>query len=82
MAVEKPTVTQIMVAWRDNKWVVERNAGEVAAYVYRVHAIQQARALAAEAAAAGLECYLLIRERDGRWSERPCPRRGRRAASG
>lgn len=80
MAVAKQTVTQLLVAWRDNKWVVERNAAEVAAYAYRVHAIERARALAAEAAAAGLECYLLIREQDGRWSERPCPRPPRRAA--
>lgn len=81
MSVEKSTAMQILVAWRDNKWVVERNALEVAAYVYRVHAIEHARALAAEAAAAGVECYLLIREQDGRWSERPCPR-PRRAAGG
>ncbi|MGA0605420.1 hypothetical protein ACO2Q0_05405 [Phenylobacterium sp. VNQ135] len=74
MSVAKPTAMQILVAWRDNKWVVERNALEVAAYAYRVHAIEHARALAAEAAAMGVECYLLIREQDGRWSERPCPR--------
>lgn len=74
MRAANPTAMQIMVAWRDNKWVVERNALQVAAYAYRVHAIDHARSLAAEAQASGLECYLLIREQDGRWSERPCPR--------
>ncbi|WP_309089344.1 hypothetical protein [Phenylobacterium sp.] len=82
MTVEKPTDMQIIVAWRDNKWVVERNAAVVAAYAYRVHAIEHARTLAAEAAAQGVKCYLLIREQDGRWSERPCPRSPRRAAGG
>lgn len=82
MTVAKPTAMQIIVAWRDNKWVVERNAAEVAAYVYRVHAIEHARGLAAEAATLGVECYLLVREQDGRWSERPCPRPARRAARG
>jgi hypothetical protein len=71
---------QILVAWRVNKWVVERNAFQVASYAYRVHAIEHARALAAEAQAAGLQCYLLIREQTGAWSERPCPRRRRTAA--
>lgn len=80
MLVEKPTVMQILVAWRDNRWVVERNAAEVGAYAYRVHAIERAKALAAEAAAQGVDCYLLIRERDGVWSERPCPRPARRRA--
>jgi len=82
MTVAKPAAMQIIVAWRDNKWVVERNAAEVAAYVYRVHAIAHARRLATEAAAQGVECYLLIREQDGRWSERPCLRSARRAAAG
>jgi len=80
MLVDKPTVMQILVAWRDNKWIVERNAVEVGAYAYRVHAIDRAKALAAEAAASGIDCYLLIRERDGAWSEHPCPRRPRRRA--
>jgi len=79
MSVDKPTVTQILLAWRDNKWVVARNAVEVAAYAYRVHAMETVRKLAAEAHARGESCYLLVREADGRWNERPCP--GGRAPS-
>jgi len=33
-----------------------------------------ARRLASEAAEAGLDCYMLIRDQDGRWDERPCPK--------
>jgi hypothetical protein len=68
---------QIIVAWRANKWVVERDAVEVGAYAYRTHALDRARSLAGEAEAAGEDCYLLIREQDGQWIERPCPRPGR-----
>jgi hypothetical protein len=79
MTVDKPTTMQIIVAWRLNKWVVERDTVQVAAYAYRSHAMERARVLAAEAAAAGQDCYLLIREPDGRWCERPCPRPAREA---
>lgn len=74
MSVEKPTVMQVIVAWRENKWVVSRNTEEVGAYAYRNHALDRARELTAEAHAAGLECYMLIKEQDGRWEERPCPK--------
>jgi hypothetical protein len=74
MSVAKSTAMQILLAWRDNKWVVLRNAVEVGAYVYKAHALEMARRLATEAAELGLECYMLIRERDGRWEERPCPK--------
>lgn len=73
MGVDKPTKLQILLAWRENKWVVSRNAEEVGAYPYRAHAMDMVRRLVAEAAAAGLECYMLVREADGRWDERPCP---------
>jgi hypothetical protein len=76
MTVEKPTTMQIIVAWRVNKWVVERDAMEVGAYAYRTHALERARTLAAEAWAASEECYLLIREKNGHWVERPCPKPG------
>ncbi|MFL5295278.1 MAG: hypothetical protein ACJ798_02740 [Phenylobacterium sp.] len=68
---------QILLAWRDNKWVVLRNATEVGAYAYKAHAMDMARKLSAEAEAAGVDCYMLVRERDGQWDERPCPRPGR-----
>lgn len=74
MRVEKPTTVQILVAWRENKWVVARGAEEVGAYAYRTHAMDRARTIAAEIHADGLDCYMLIREQDGRWEERPCPR--------
>jgi hypothetical protein len=74
MEVDKPTAMQIVVAWRDNKWVVLRNASEVGAYAYRAHAMDMARTLAAAAAAERIGCYMLVRERDGSWDERPCPR--------
>ena len=77
MDVDKPTAMQILVAWRENKWIVMRNAAEVGAYAYRAHAMDMARTLSAEAAAEGLDCYMLVRERDGRWDENPCPKRGR-----
>lgn len=73
MSVDNPTRTQILLAWRENKWVVARNAVEIGAYAYRNHAMATVRRLAAEAAAAGLQCYLLVREPDGHWDERPCP---------
>ncbi|THD59143.1 hypothetical protein [Phenylobacterium sp.] len=74
MDVEKPTAMQIIVAWRDNKWVVLRNTTEVGAYAYRMHAMDMARTLSAEAQADGLECYMLVREQNGRWEEYPCPK--------
>lgn len=73
MNVDKPTPVQILLAWRDNKWVVARDNVEVGAYPYRNHAMGMVRRLAAEAAVAGLACYMLVREQDGRWNERPCP---------
>lgn len=79
MSVAKPTAVQLLMAWRVNKWVVARDNVEVAAYAYRSHAMACVRQLSGEAEAAGEDCYLLIREADGRWDERPCPRppRGR-----
>ena len=68
---------QIIVAWRDNKWVVMRNAVEVGAYAYRAHALEMARTLSAEAADLCLDCYMLVRDRDGRWDEHPCPKPAR-----
>lgn len=73
MNVDNPTPVQLLLAWRDNKWIVARNAVEVGAYPYRNHAMEMVRKLAAEAALAGLACYMLVREQDGRWDERPCP---------
>jgi hypothetical protein len=73
MDVDKPTALQILLAWRENKWVVARNAVEVGAYPYRTHAMEMVRRLAAEAAVEGLDCYLLVRWPDGRWDEKPCP---------
>ena len=78
MSVAKPTAMQILVAWRDNKWVVLRNALEVGSYAYKAHAMEMARRLAAEAAEAGADCYMLIRNQQGSWDERPCPRPIRR----
>jgi hypothetical protein len=78
MSVDRPTSIQIMLAWRDSKWVVARNAVEVGFYPYRAHAMEIVRQLAAAAQAAGLDCYLLVRERDGSWEERRCPTPGRR----
>jgi hypothetical protein len=69
---------QIILAWRTNKWVVERNAEEVGSYAYRSAAMARVRRLSAEAISRGVECYLLIRERDGSWAERACPRPWRR----
>jgi hypothetical protein len=74
MNVGKPTATQILVAWRETKWLVQRNVEVVGAYAYRAHAMDMARSLAAEAAAQGLDCYMLVRERDGSWVEHPCPK--------
>jgi hypothetical protein len=74
MRVEKPTTMQIIVAWRVNKWVVEQDAAEVGTYAYRTHAMERARTVAARAAAMGENCYLLIKEQDGRWVERACPK--------
>ena len=77
MDVGKPTAMQIIVAWRDNKWVVLRNAAEVGSYAYRVHAIDMARTLSAEAIDLRMDCYMLVREQDGRWEEYPCPKPAR-----
>jgi hypothetical protein len=74
MTVENPTVLQIIVAWRNNKWVLERNTVEVGAYAYRVHAIEGARRLSAEAVRLGVACYMLVRDKAGTWQERSCPR--------
>ena len=74
MSVENPTVLQILMVWRDHKWVVSRNTEEVGAYAYRTHAIDKARTLAAEAKALGIECYMLVRDEAGAWQERNCPR--------
>lgn len=79
MRVDKPTAVQIIVAWRHNRWVVSRDAVEVGRYAYRNHAMEMARALAGEIRAEGLDCYLLIREPDGRWDERRCPRPPKKA---
>jgi hypothetical protein len=72
MKVVRSTRIQFLMAWRANKWVVSRDNVEVAAFAYRNHAAACVRTLAAEARRSGLDWYLLIRERDGRWLERPC----------
>ena len=72
-------LTLIEFMARVNKWVVERDTEAVGAYAYRSHAMEMARTLTTEALAEGLDCYLLIREPDGSWSERPCPKPGREA---
>jgi len=77
MNVGKPTAMQILVAWRGNKWIVERDTAEVGAYAYRSHAMEMARHLAADAAAEGRDCYMLVREQDGAWEEHPCPKASR-----
>jgi len=77
MEVDKPAAMQIIVAWRDNKWVVMRDAAEIGSYAYRAHAMAMARTLSTEAAGRGVECYMLVRERDGRWDEHPCPKPAR-----
>ena len=66
-------MTQILLAWRGTKWIVARNAVEVGAYAYRNHAMEMVRRLAAEAAAEGADCYMLVRTPDETWQERPCP---------
>lgn len=82
MSVDNSTATQLLVAWRENRWIVSRNNVEVGAYPYRGHALDQIRALSAEEAAAGRRCYLLERDKEGRWTERPCPKpRSPRVAS-
>lgn len=82
MHVEKSTRTQILIAWRDNHWVVSRDAVEAGAYAYRNHAMDMVRALSAEEAEAGRACYMLLLDKDGHWEERPCPKpRRRRVAS-
>jgi hypothetical protein len=75
--VGKPTAMQIIVAWRDNKWVVLKDNAEVGAYAYRTHAMDMARTLTAAAQAEGRDCYMLVREQDGRWDEQPCPKPAR-----
>jgi hypothetical protein len=77
MEADKTAAMQIIVAWRDNKWVVLKNAAEVGAYAYRTHAMDMARTLAAEAQDEGRDCYMLVRERDGAWDEQPCPKPAR-----
>jgi hypothetical protein len=75
--VGKQTAMQIIVAWRDNKWVVLRDTAEVGSYAYRAHAMDMARTLSAEAIDLALNCYMLIRDQDGRWEEHPCPKPAR-----
>jgi hypothetical protein len=82
MDVENPTAVQILIAWRDNKWIVSRNAVETGVYIYRSHALEAARAIAVEAVGVGLGCFMLIREQDGSWEERSCPKPGRRDGAG
>ena len=66
-------MTQILLAWSGTKWFVARNVVEVGAYAYRNHAMEMVRRLAAEAAAEGADCYMLVRGPDKAWQERPCP---------
>jgi len=82
MSVDNQTALQIIVAWRDNKWVVLRNTAEVGAYAYRTHAMDMARTLTAQALELGLDCYMLVREQDGRWDEHPCPKSTREGSGG
>ena len=77
MNVGKPTAMQVIVAWRDTKWVVLRNAVEIGSYAYRAHAMDMARTLTAEAIELRIDCYMLVREQDGRWDEHPCPKPAR-----
>lgn len=79
MIVDKPTLMQILVAWRDNKWIVSRNAEEVGAYAYKTHALDRARGLTAEAVALGVRCYMLVRSEAGTWEEQACPKPSRDA---
>ena len=72
---------QLLLAWRQNKWVLLRDNVEVGAYAYRTHAMERVRTLAAEIFAQGLDCYLLYRDQDAVWRERPCPRPIRRAVA-
>ncbi len=81
MSVAKSTAVQILMAWRDNKWMVLRDTVEIGAYAYRGHAMEMVRRLAAQACEAGRDCYLLVRERDGAWEERPCPKPSRSTPS-
>ena len=74
MNVDDPTAIQILVAWQPRKWVVSRNTVPIGAYAYRRHAMDAARTVAAQAAALGVCCYLLVRDQSGQWSEHPCPR--------
>lgn len=82
MDSHRPLAMQIIVAWRDNKWVVLREAAEVGSYAYRAHAMDMARTLAAEAQAQGRDCYMLVREQDGCWEEHPCPKPSRDGPAG
>jgi hypothetical protein len=82
MDIDRPVALQIIVAWRDNKWVVLREAAEVGCYAYRPHAMDMARTIAAEAQAQGRDCYMLVREQDGRWGEQPCPKPARDGPAG
>ncbi len=78
MDVEQSTATQVLVAWRDNRWIVSRNTVEIGVYAYRTHALEIARKIAQEAVILGQPCYILIREADGHWEEKPCPKSPRR----
>lgn len=74
MSVDNSTDMLILVAWRETKWVVSRNGVAVGAYAYRTHAMDKARTLTAEAQAQGIGCFMLIRDKAGDWTERPCPK--------
>jgi hypothetical protein len=78
MNVENPTSVQILIAWREGRWIVSRNAVETGVYVYRAHAMAAGRQIAVEAVRLGYSCYILLREQDGSWEERPCPKPGRK----
>jgi hypothetical protein len=82
MTVDNPTVMQILVAWRNNRWVVARNAQEVGAYAYKTHALDRARALTAEAVQLGIRCYMLVRDQTGAWQEKACPKPAAHEADG
>lgn len=82
MDFDKPAATQILMAWRDNRWVVARDTVEVGLYAYRSHAMEKVRAIAAEERDAGRRCYMLLRDKDGSWQERSCPKPRRRVARG
>jgi hypothetical protein len=70
----EPPVDQIMIVWRDLKWSVFLNGHVIADYARRPDALLRARRLSADCEDAGRECYMLERDKEGRWTEHPCPR--------